>query len=143
VILHYFLFNPKAKLRLEVLFGKFHPRINLATLYSTKSYLLNTIKPFSGHENRSLTKSQKPWQGGTLRNFRNLLGTWTLKSEYAGHKVGLKDSGSQNFSSIGLMVEAVGGARDRRNLLSLFFMFYDFLSVKHDLSKRKFSKFLE
>jgi hypothetical protein len=42
------------------LFKKFHPRINLATLFSTKSYLLNTIKLFSGHENRSLTKSQKP-----------------------------------------------------------------------------------
>jgi hypothetical protein len=32
-----------AKLRLEVLFKKFHPRINPATL-STKSYLLNMIK---------------------------------------------------------------------------------------------------
>jgi hypothetical protein len=47
------------KLKLEVLFKKFHPRIDLTTLLSTKSYLLNTIKPFSGHENRSLTKSQK------------------------------------------------------------------------------------
>jgi hypothetical protein len=56
------------KLKLEVLFKKFHPRINLATLFSTKSYLLNTIQPFSGHENRSSTKSQKPLQGGTLRN---------------------------------------------------------------------------
>jgi hypothetical protein len=27
-------------------------------------YLLNTIKPISGHENRSLTKSQKPLQDG-------------------------------------------------------------------------------
>jgi hypothetical protein len=56
--------KPKAKLRLEVLFKKFHPRIDLATFFSTKSYLLNTIKPFSGHENRSLTKSQKPLQVG-------------------------------------------------------------------------------
>jgi hypothetical protein len=31
------------------LFKKFNPRINLATLFSTKLYLLNTIKPFSGH----------------------------------------------------------------------------------------------
>jgi hypothetical protein len=31
--------------------------------------------------------------------------------EYAGHQVGLKDSGSQNFSSLDLMVEAVGGAQ--------------------------------
>jgi hypothetical protein len=56
-------------LRFEVLFKKFHPRINLAT----KSYLLNTIKPFSGHENRSLTKSQKPLPGGNLNlNIKNL-----------------------------------------------------------------------
>jgi hypothetical protein len=84
------------------LFKKFHPRINLATLFLTKSYLLNTIKPFSDHENRSLTKSQKPLQGGypyepELKN-----------SEYAEHQVGLNDTGSQNFSSQGLMVLAVG-----------------------------------
>jgi hypothetical protein len=60
MILPYFPYNPKAKLRLEVLFKKFHPRINLETLFSTKSYLLNTIKPFSDHENCFLTKSQKP-----------------------------------------------------------------------------------
>jgi hypothetical protein len=64
VILPYLPYNPKAKLRLEVLFKKFDPRKNLATLFSTKQYLLNTIKPFSGHENRSLLKSQKPLQGG-------------------------------------------------------------------------------
>jgi hypothetical protein len=64
LILPYFPYNPKAKLRLEILFKKFHPRINLATLFWTKSYLLNTINPFSGHENRSLTKFQKPLQGG-------------------------------------------------------------------------------
>jgi hypothetical protein len=57
--LPYFPYNPKAKLRLEVLFKKFHPRINLTTLFWSKLYLLNTIKPFSGHENRSLTKFQK------------------------------------------------------------------------------------
>jgi hypothetical protein len=67
VILTYFPYNPKAKLRLEVLFKKFHPKIYLATLFPAKLYLLNAIKPFSGHENRSLTKSQKPLQWGTLR----------------------------------------------------------------------------
>jgi hypothetical protein len=56
-------YNPKAKLRLEVLFKKF-----LATRFWTKSYLLNKIKPFSGYETSSLTKSQKLLQGGTLRN---------------------------------------------------------------------------
>jgi hypothetical protein len=64
VILPYSPYNPKAKVRLEVLFKKFHPKINEATLSSTKSYLLNTIKPFSGHENRSFTKSQKLLEGG-------------------------------------------------------------------------------
>jgi hypothetical protein len=64
VTLAYFPYNPKAKLRLEVFFNKFYPRINMATLFLTKSYLLNPIKPFSGHKNRSLTKSQKPLQGG-------------------------------------------------------------------------------
>jgi hypothetical protein len=73
VILPYFPYNPKAKLRLEVLFKKFHPRINLTTLFLTKSYLLNTIKPFSGHENRSLTKSQKTFTRGVP------LGTWISK----------------------------------------------------------------
>jgi hypothetical protein len=54
VILPYFPYNPKAKVRLEVLFKKLYPKINLVTPFFTKSYLLNTIKPFSGHENRSL-----------------------------------------------------------------------------------------
>jgi hypothetical protein len=64
VILPYFPYNPKAKLRLEVLFKIFHPRINLTTLFFTKLYLLNTIKLFSGHENRSLTKFQKTFTRG-------------------------------------------------------------------------------
>jgi hypothetical protein len=69
VILPYFPYNLKIKFGLEVLFKKFHLRINLTTLFLTKSYLLNTIKLFSGHENRSLTKSQKNlYKGGTLRN---------------------------------------------------------------------------
>jgi hypothetical protein len=40
--------RPQAKLRLEVLYKKFHPRINLTTLFFTKTYLL---KPFSDLEN--------------------------------------------------------------------------------------------
>jgi hypothetical protein len=98
VILPYFPYNPKARLRFEVLFKKFQPRINLATLYYTKSYLLNTIKPFLGHENRSLTKFQKPLQGGYPEEPE------LLNSEYAEHQVSPKVSGSQNFSSLGLMV---------------------------------------
>jgi hypothetical protein len=97
-ILPYFPYNPKAKLRLEVLFKKFYPRINLTTFFLTKSYLLNTIKPFSGHENRSLTKFQKPSQGGYPKELE------LRNSEYAGHQVGSNEAGSQNFSSLGLMV---------------------------------------
>jgi hypothetical protein len=42
---------PRAKLRFDVLFKKFHPRINLTTFFLTKTYLLNTIIPILGHEN--------------------------------------------------------------------------------------------
>jgi hypothetical protein len=59
---------PRAKLRFEVFFKSFHRRINLTTLFLTKTYLLNTIKPFSDHENRSLEPKQqnleKPLLGG-------------------------------------------------------------------------------
>jgi hypothetical protein len=60
--------RPKVKFRFEVLFKKFHPRINLTTLFYPKPHLLNTIKPFPGHENRSLAKLQNPLQEVTLRN---------------------------------------------------------------------------
>jgi hypothetical protein len=49
--------DPKVKLRFEVLFNKFHPRIYLTTLSLTKLYLLNTIRKgcsktyFSDHSN--------------------------------------------------------------------------------------------
>jgi hypothetical protein len=61
-----FPYNPRAKLRLEVFFKKLHPRINRTTLFSTSLYLLNTIKPFLSHENRSLTKSKKNYTDDTL-----------------------------------------------------------------------------
>jgi hypothetical protein len=50
---------PKAKFSFEVSFKEFHPRMNLITLFLTKTYLLNTIKPFSDHENRSLGPKQQ------------------------------------------------------------------------------------
>jgi hypothetical protein len=56
------ILDPKVRLRFEILFKKTHPRTNLTTLYLTKMYLLNTIKPFWSHENGSLTKSQNPLQ---------------------------------------------------------------------------------
>jgi hypothetical protein len=61
----FFKWDPKARLRFEILFKKFHPRINMTTLFLTIMYLLNTMKPFSSHANRSMTKSQKPLQGGS------------------------------------------------------------------------------
>jgi hypothetical protein len=64
------------------------------------------IKTFSGHENRSLTKSQKSLQAVSYPKEPEL-----ENSKYAGHQVGLKDSGSQNFRSLGFMVKAVGGAQ--------------------------------
>jgi hypothetical protein len=85
VILPYFPYNLKMKLRLEVLFKKFHPKMNLTTLFFTKSYLLTTIKPFAGLENRSLTKSQKTFKGRnpyTMGKFQYYLhGSGLLGSE--------------------------------------------------------------
>jgi hypothetical protein len=36
----------RVKLRFEVLFKKFHPRMDLTTLSLIKTYLMNTIKIF-------------------------------------------------------------------------------------------------
>ena len=49
---------PRVNLRFEVLFKEFHPRINLITLFFTKTYLENTKKLFLGHENWSLGPKQ-------------------------------------------------------------------------------------
>jgi hypothetical protein len=127
VILPYFPCNPKAKLRLEVLFKKFYPRINLATLFSTKLYLLNTINSFSGHENRSLTKSQKPLP---LKGVP--LGTWTLKiwvCRTSSWPKRLRVPKFQLFRSYGLGYKW-RHVRDEKKIL-LFFTFYDFLSEKY------------
>jgi hypothetical protein len=59
-------------LRFEVLFKKFHPRINRTTLLFTKTYLLNTIKPFLGHEIWSI--------GSKLHNLKNLSEVATLRN---------------------------------------------------------------
>jgi hypothetical protein len=58
------ILEPKARLRFEILFKKTHHKINLATLFLTKIYLLNTIKPFSSHEICPLTKISKPFTKG-------------------------------------------------------------------------------
>jgi hypothetical protein len=96
---------PRAKLRFEVLFKKFHPRTNLTTLFLTKTYILNTIKPFSGHINRLLGLKQQ--------NFKNPseVAPWEPEfqnSEYEVHQVGPNDFGSQNFSFLAHKAEAVG-----------------------------------
>jgi hypothetical protein len=55
------------------LFKRFHPRINLTTLFLTKIYILNTIKPFSGLENRpSGLKQQKLKNLSLVATLRNL-----------------------------------------------------------------------
>jgi hypothetical protein len=147
VILPYFPYNPKAKLRLEVLFKKFHPRIYLTTLFFTKPYLLNTIKPFSGYKNRSLTKFKKTFTRGVP------LGTWTSKfwvCRTSSWPKRLRDLKFQLSRSYGLGCRWGTNfcqRRRRRHVIDgkklLFFTFYDFLSVKkHDLSKNNISKFL-
>jgi hypothetical protein len=91
---------PRAKLRFEVLFKKFHRRIKLTTLFSTKLYLLNTIKPISGHGNRLLWLKQ-------LNLKKPLIGGYPLEpefqnSEYKVHQVGPKVFKSQNFSFLAI-----------------------------------------
>jgi hypothetical protein len=55
------------------LFKRFHPRINLTTLFLTKTYLLNTIKPFLSHENWSLGPNSKtPKNLSLVATLRNL-----------------------------------------------------------------------
>jgi hypothetical protein len=54
------------------LFKKFHPRTNLTTLFLTKTYILNTIKPFSGHKNWPLGLKQQ--------NLKNLFEVATLRN---------------------------------------------------------------
>jgi hypothetical protein len=72
---------PRAKLRFEVLFKRFHPRINLTTLFSTKIYLLNTIKLFSDHENRSLKPKQQNIVGHISGNSLLSDSIWRLVSK--------------------------------------------------------------
>jgi hypothetical protein len=134
VILPYFPYNLKMKLRLEVLFKKFHPRINLTTILLTKLYLLNMIKPFSGHENRSLTKSQKTFWVCRTSSWpkRHRQPKFQLSRSY-----GLGCRWGTNFCQ-----------RRRRRVtdgfffIAFFHVLWLFIGKKHDLSKNKFSKFL-
>jgi hypothetical protein len=61
------------KLRFEVLFKKFHPRINLTTFFLTTTLILKTIKPFSGDENWSLRPKQQNPKNPLLGRVKNLL----------------------------------------------------------------------
>jgi hypothetical protein len=85
------------------LFKKFHPRINLTTLFLTKIYILNTIKPFSGHKNQPSGLKQQ-----NLKNLSEVATLRNLNSKYEVHQVGPNDSGSQNFSFLAPKAEAVG-----------------------------------
>jgi hypothetical protein len=152
VILPYFPYNPKAKLRLEVLFKKFHPRLNLTTFFLTKSYLLNTIKLFSGHENRSLTKFQKTFTRGVP------LGTWTSKfwvcrtsswpkwgrepKFQLSRSYGLGCRRGKNFCQRVRRRRRRRRVTDRIFIIAFFNVLWLFIGKKHDLSKNNFSKFL-
>jgi hypothetical protein len=64
------IWDPKARLRFDVLFKKFHSRINLTKKFCTKTYLLNTIfRPIK----LFLDKISKTFTRGVP------LGTWILK----------------------------------------------------------------
>jgi hypothetical protein len=139
--------NLKMKLRLEVLFKKFHPRINLTTLFLTKLYLLNTIKPFSGHENRSLTKSQKTFTRGVP------LGTWISKfwvCRTSSWPKRLREPKFQLSRSYGLGCRWGTNVCQRRRrrvtdgnfFIAFFHVLWLFIGKKHDLSKKKNSNFL-
>jgi hypothetical protein len=100
----------RANFKLKVLFNKFHRGINLPTLFLstfTKSTILNTIKPFSVYENSSLG-------GLNGQTSKNLSWVATLRpkvSKYWGYRVDYpKNTRGQNFSSLGLIVQAVGVA---------------------------------
>jgi hypothetical protein len=71
-LLPYFPYNPKAKLRTEVLFKKFHRRINWTTLYSTKLHLLNTIN--------------RPWKSFLGKISKILQRRYPLKPEFQNSK---------------------------------------------------------
>jgi hypothetical protein len=81
--------DPKVKSRFEVLFKKCHPRINLTRILPTKTYLLNTLKPFSSHENQSLGPTQQTSKNlssvAALRNlkFKILSSPFALKYKIA------------------------------------------------------------
>jgi hypothetical protein len=66
----------RVKLRFEVLFKKFHPRLNLTTRFFPKpilSYLLNTIKLFLGHATWSLGPKQQ-----NLKSLSKVATLWNL-----------------------------------------------------------------
>jgi hypothetical protein len=148
VILPYFPYNPKAKWGLEVLFKKFHPRINLTTLFLTKSYLLNTIKPFLGHENRPWQNLKKPLQRGVP------LGTWISKFRVCrtsswpkwgrepkfqlSRSYGLGCRRGTNFCQRWRRRRHV---TDGKKFIAFFHVLWLFIGKKHDLSQNNFQNF--
>jgi hypothetical protein len=84
-------------LRFEVLFKKFHPRINLTTLFFTKIYLRNTFKLLLGHENWSLG----PKQHNLKKPQNNLKSINILSMRYI-------KLAQMNFSFLAHKAEAVG-----------------------------------
>jgi hypothetical protein len=128
----------RAKLRFEVLFKRFHPRINLTTLFLTETYLLNTIKPFSDHENRFLGPKQQ-------NRVKPFLGGYPYEPEFQwGREPKFQLSRSYG---LGCRRVKIFCSRRRRRVTDgkkfiAFFTFYDFLSVKNMfLAKTIFQNF--
>jgi hypothetical protein len=125
------------------LFKKFHPRLNRTTLFWTKSFLLNTIKPFSGHKNRSLTKSQTTLQGSTLKFWVCRTSSWP------------KILGEPKFHLSGALMGLWWGTnfcqrwrRRQRHVTNgkkycFFSRFMTFIGKKHDLSKKNLNFWIE
>jgi hypothetical protein len=139
VILPYFPYNLKIKLRFEVLFKKFHSRINLTTLFLTKSYLLNTI-----------FRSWKPSLDKISKNFARGVpfGTWTSKfwvCRTSRWPKKLREPKFQLSRSYCLGTNFFQRRRRRLtdgNCFIAFFTFYDFLSVKNMIwAKNNFQNF--
>jgi hypothetical protein len=121
--------------------------INLTTPFFTMTYILNTIKLFIGHENKSF--------GPKKHNLKkSLLGGYPKEpefqnSEYEVHQVGPKDCGRQKFSFpafigtelVSRQISATATARDR----PIFFLIFHVQKVSVEISVnfisyQKFSK---
>jgi hypothetical protein len=111
-------------LRFEVLFKKFYPRINLTTLFPTKTYTLNTMQPFSGQENRPLELKQQNLKNLSKAAFyRNLNFKIQNFKKLAQKTPGAKIGGGGLRRDI---TTATAAARDRRKNIFAQIMFFSY-----------------